>query len=60
MHNWIHTAEEFHRYFCKQTLLIHEQSLHEEVRQHKSRRGYILSVRGKDITDVVVQVNYMF
>ena len=59
MYNWIHTAEEFHRYFCRQTLVIHVQSLHEEVGQHKSHRGYILSVGGKDITDVVIQVNYI-
>ena len=57
MHNWIHTAEEFNNYFCQQTLIIHEKSLHEELRQHKNHRGYILSVGGKDITDVVVQVN---
>ena len=60
MHKWIQTAEEFHNYFCHQTLVIHEQSLHKEVGQHKKHIGYILSVGGKDTTDVVIQVNYMF
>ena len=58
MHNWIQTAEEFHNYFCEETLVIHRQSLHEEVGQHKNHREYILSVGGKDITDVVIPVNY--
>ena len=60
MHDWIHTAEEFHRYFCRQTLIIHGQSLYKEVGQHKSHTEYILSVGGKDIDDVVIQVNNIF
>ena len=60
MYKWIQTAEEFHHYFCKQTLVIHEQFLHKEVRQHKSHTGYTLSVGGKDTTDVVLQVNNLF
>ena len=60
MYKWIQTAEEFHYYFCQQTLLIHGQSFHEDVRQHKSHVQYILSVGGKDITDVVIQVNNLF
>ena len=60
MHKWIQTAKEFHNYFCKRTLVIHEQFLHEEVRQHKSLTGYILSVGGKDTTNVVLQVNNLF
>ena len=60
MHTWIQTAEEFHYYFCQQTLVIHGQFLHEEVGQHKNHTGYILSVGGKESADVVLQVNNLF
>ena len=60
MHNWIHTAEKFHHYFCEETLVIHGQSLHEVVCQHKNHTRYILSVGGKESTDVVLQVNNLF
>ena len=60
MHSWIQTAEEFHYYFCQQTLLIHDEFLHEEVGKHKDHTSYMLSVGGKNITDVVIQVNNLF
>ena len=60
MHKWIQTAEEFHHYFCQQTFEIYEQAFHEQVGKHKNHTGYILSVGGKDIDDVVIQVNNLF
>ena len=54
---WIKTPGEFCDYFCQQTLAVHEQALHNEVRKHNNPSAYITFVGGNEITDVIIQVS---
>ena len=54
MHKWVKTADEFHDYFCKQTLTIHE-----EAAKCGKSTAYISSVGENNTDDVMIKVNYI-
>ena len=52
MHKWVQTADEFHDYFCKLTLTIHEEA----AKSGKST-AYISSIGENNTDDVIIKVN---
>ena len=57
MYQCVKTPDEFCDYFCQQTLTIHEEASHNEVRKHKNHKTYITSAGGNEITDIIIQVS---
>ena len=59
MYKWVKTSDEFCGVFCQQTLTVHEQALHNEVRKHKNHKAYITFAGGNEIADIAIQVSIL-